>query len=204
MKALTRNFIKEGLNMDNEQYVEQIRADSQSLAYGSDVATALLEEFPLMSDRHFSLLDVGPRTATGTNLIAQIFHPISWTRLKAKVTAIDLEPEFAERARAAFPDVDYQVGDIFQHEVKYDIVTCSHTIEHVPDPGQFFSRLKYLAKQVVVLAGPYNEPADRRIPGHINSIGDEFFTYNTPTRLKIYKSPHWHNGDCFIAVYRLV
>jgi 2-polyprenyl-3-methyl-5-hydroxy-6-metoxy-1,4-benzoquinol methylase len=189
--------------MNSEEKIEKVRADSQSIAYGSDIAQVLQQEYPLGDERYVSMLDVGPRTATGTNVIAQLFHPLSWSRLKVNVVAMDIDPLFAAQAREAFPDIRYEVDDIFKHEQKYDIVVCSHTIEHVEDPGAFFKRLTYLAKELVILAAPYKEPEHNRIPGHINTIGDEFFKQFTPNRLQIYKSPHWHNGDCFIAVYRI-
>jgi hypothetical protein len=202
LRNLHSTFNKLGI-MNSEEKIEKVCADSLSVVFGSDVAQVSHQDYPLGDERYVSMLDVDPRTATGTNVIAQLFHPLSWSKLKVNIAAMDIDPLFAAQAREAFPDIRYEVDGIFKHEQKYDIVVCSHTIEHVEDPGAFFKRLTYLAKKFLIVVVPYKEPEHNRILGHINTIGDDFFKQFTPNWLQIYKSPDWHNGDCFIAVYRI-
>jgi 2-polyprenyl-3-methyl-5-hydroxy-6-metoxy-1,4-benzoquinol methylase len=184
------------------QNQERIRDDAQSVAYASDIARVVQEELTNYEDRWYSVLDIGPRTATGTQHLATLFHPLSWSRIKFDVTAMDIDEAYQQIAKERYPDLNYMIGDVTKLQDQFDVVICSHVIEHVPDPFTFFESIRRLAKKLLIVAAPYKEPDASRIPEHVNSIGDAFFERFPPGRLWIYKSPHWHNGECFIAVYR--
>jgi SAM-dependent methyltransferase len=182
----------------------QIRTDAQSLGFASDLCHVLQEELATDGTVRLSLLDVGARTAAGSNLIAQVFHPASYVQIKLDVTALDLEADHAEEARALYPEVRYRVGDVREVTDRFDVVTCSHTLEHLADPGAVLEHMRAIAKRLVVIAAPYKEELGPDIANpskHLYSFGDAFFEAHGPRRLDVYNSPHWYTSDCFVAVY---
>ncbi len=182
----------------------EIRADAQSLGFAVDLCHVLQREWGhLNADTRMTLLDMGARSATGSNLIAQSFHPHSWSRLKLEVTALDIEPIYAAGAHDRFPDVDYRVGDVLDLEGQWDIVTCSHTLEHLTDPRPVMRKLLALARKQVVIAAPWTEPTASRADGHLFTFDEHFFEDFPATHFEAYRSPHWHDSECFIASYTL-
>jgi 2-polyprenyl-3-methyl-5-hydroxy-6-metoxy-1,4-benzoquinol methylase len=184
----------------------EIRSDAQSLGFHTDVCVVLREELETDHEVRLTLLDVGARTATGSNLMAQVFHPKSYSQIKITVTALDIDETHRDEALRRFPDIRYQVADVRDVKDQYDIVTCSHTLEHVVDPGPVLEHLRRIAKRLVVIAAPYRESLGEGIPNPSNhqfSFDDEFFARYEPHRMIVYRSPHWSSGDCFLAVYRL-
>jgi SAM-dependent methyltransferase len=132
-----------------------------------------------------------------------VHHPAAYTRLKFDpVGGIDLDPNFEFTAKVEFPDIHPMTGDIANlPEKSWDIVTCSHTIEHVEDPAAFVNLLKRLARKYLLLACPYAEKD--LSPGHIVSI--DYFMLNSLgfQVVQIYESHHWHNGVCCMALMAL-
>lgn len=182
----------------------QIRADSQSLGFAVDLCHVIQEELRTERAVRLTLLDVGARTACGSNLMAQVFHPGSYSQIKLDVTALDIDPTHQEEARARYPDVRYRLEDIHSLRDSYDVVTCSHTLEHMDDPGTFLERLRGIAKRLVIIAAPYGEVLDGSAPNPSNhkfTFDEEFFSAYPPSRLSVYRSPHWSASDCFVAVY---
>ncbi|MFT4260877.1 MAG: class I SAM-dependent methyltransferase [Candidatus Woesearchaeota archaeon] len=63
-------------------------------------------------------------------------------------------------------DINCIEMDIFDYkpEGKYDIVLCQQVLEHVDDPKKFYSKLKSLSKDIIVISVPYgswhNTPFD--------------------------------------------
>lgn len=182
----------------------RIRAESQSLGFAVDLCRVLQEELATERPLRLTLLDVGARTASGSNLIAQVFHPDAYTLIKLDVTALDIEPTLAEFARAHYPDVEYVVADVMAFHGRYDVVTCSHVLEHLADPGTVLEHLRTIARRLVVVAAPYGEILDELNPNpsqHLFSFDERFFEEHPPKRLERFRSPHWVAGDCFVAVY---
>ena len=90
----------------------------------------------------------------------------------------------------------YIVGDIFnldKHD-RWDLVICSHTIEHVPDPDRFLGRLINLARDFVILACPYKENPESLIPEHLHSIDDAFLERHHPI------STYTYNGIVLVSI----
>ena len=182
----------------------QIRSDSQSLGFAVDLCHILQEELATDDTVRLSLLDVGARTAAGSNLMAQVFHPESYVQILLNVTALDLDDAHQEEAGALYPDVLYRVDDIRDVRDRYDVVTCSHTLEHLAEPGPILEQMRSIARRLVVIAAPYRERLDASIPNpsrHLYSFDDDFFESHPPRRLVVYNSPHWYASDCFVAVY---
>lgn len=183
---------------------DEVRADSQSLGFAVDLCRVIQEELATEREIRLTLLDVGARTASGSNLIAQVFHPDAYTQIKLDVTALDLEATHAEEARVRYPAVRYRVGDVRSIRDRYDVVTCSHTLEHLADPGPVLEHLRTIARRLVIVAAPYDERLDGSRPNpsrHLFTFDEHFFARHPPARLEVFRSPHWSAGDCFLAVY---
>jgi hypothetical protein len=175
----------------------RMRCDSQSLHYYSDISASMSRHIP--GHNTFSLLDVGPRTGAGLAFLRLVHHPLAYTRLKLDpVAGIDLDPMFAQVAGLEFPDIKPMVGDIYDLEPKsWDIVTCSHTIEHIPEAEEFVKQLENLARKYVILACPFAESP--LSDDHVRSIDYKFFTSLGFYDVQIYESQHWHNGVVCMA-----
>jgi SAM-dependent methyltransferase len=174
------------------------RCDSQSLSYYGDISRFISSR--VKSFETLSLLDVGPRTGVGLALLRLLHHPRAFTRLKFDpVVGIDLDPAFEAIAKREFPDIEARTGDIFDLAPKsFDIVTCSHTIEHLDDAVSFVRQLENIARKYLVLACPFEE----RRPlsdGHLDSIGRSFFDRVGIEDVEVYESFHFHNGMCCLA-----
>ena len=136
--------------------------------------------------------------------MAQVFHPDSYVQIKLDVTALDLDDAHEAEACELYPEVRYRVGDVRAVRDRYDVVTCSHTLEHLADPGPVLEKMRSIARRLVVIAAPYREALAPSIPNpsrHLYSFDDAFFDEHPPRRLIVYNSPHWYTSDCFLAIY---
>jgi SAM-dependent methyltransferase len=177
----------------------RLRCDSQSLVYYGDISRFLSTR--LLGFETLSLLDVGPRTGAGLALLRLLHHPSAFTRLKFDpVVGIDLDPSFEAIVRREFPDVRGMTGDIFDLEPRsFDIVTCSHTIEHVEDMPPFVAQLERLARRAVVLACPFEE-REPLSDGHVQRIDAKTLNSMGFTDVEVYESFQFHNGLCCLAI----
>jgi SAM-dependent methyltransferase len=178
------------------------KCDPQTLSFMSDISTQLRKLYPNIEPQVKDVLDVGARTAIGSWFLHKLHHPRSFSAVKMNVTAIDIANNFKEYSNIFFPDIEYLVGDIFDLPPQSrDIVICSHTIEHVPDPKVFIEQLCKIAREFVIVACPYEEPASNLIPGHVHSISQEFINQFDCELLEVYTSMHWHQSKaCIFAI----
>lgn len=146
-----------------------------------------LNNFPI--DSEFSVLDVGPSWGLGTNLLANLYKR-PYLGYKLDVTALDITDYHLPYIRAFCPYVRHDVIDLFDIEQQYDIVICSHVIEHVEKPLDFVRQLINTAKRMVFLAAPYNEK-EPRASEHINTIDDNFLSELNAEKIEIIKSAGW-------------
>lgn len=200
MTSDTMTFLPLPANATDSQLL-RLRCDSQSMAFYGNISQFIGEN--LTEFATYSLLDVGPRTGAGLAYLRLVHHPASFSRLKFDpVTGIDLDPSFELTAHREFPDIVGMTGDIFKlPEKNWDVVVCSHTIEHIPAAEAFVEQLVRLARRYVVLACPYSER--ELTPGHVRSIDYAFFQKAGFPIVKIYESHHWHNGVCCLALRRV-
>lgn len=136
------------------------------------------------------VLDVGAASGAGSNVLASLYSGI-FLGYQARVEAVEIEPYWVRYVRARFPLLHYTVADAWdlRPDRPWDIVTCSHTIEHVERPVAFARHLQSLARQGVLINAPYNETD--RIPGHINTIDDDFLAQAGAEDIRILDSPAW-------------
>lgn len=180
-----------------ESQLMKLRCDSQSLQYYADISQFLSSR--ILEHTTLSLLDVGSRTGAGLGFLRLVHHPAAFTRLKLDpVAGIDIDPMFEQVACSEFPDIQGMTGDIFDlPEKSWDIVCCSHTIEHILNAEQFVQQLMRIARHSVVLACPFAE--NPLGPDHCRSIDYEFFKSLGIPDVKVYESQHWHSGMVCLA-----
>ena len=188
-------------NVDDDRLL-RMRCDSQSLHFYGDISRFLAQR--VTGFETLSLLDVGSRTGAGTALLRLLHHPLAFTRLKFDpVVGLDLNPDVLRIIGKEFKDISAVCDDIFNlEENSYDVVVCSHTIEHLPEIAPFVAQLEKIARRYIVLACPVNE----RLPasdGHIQIITTETFAELGYTDVEVYESFHFHNGLCGLAFKKL-
>jgi 2-polyprenyl-3-methyl-5-hydroxy-6-metoxy-1,4-benzoquinol methylase len=179
------------INMSYE--VVENKLNPQSIQFMIDIIPTIRKLFLVQQSKSsISVLDVGPRTGAGSALLQKLYSPTTNSKIKMHVTALDIDDKFQEYANFCYPNLEYRIGDIYsiKNEI-WDLVICSHTIEHVPNPEQFLSRLQELANDYVIIACPYNENEESLFPGHLHSIKDSFIDRFHPIIKCIYDSPYW-------------
>ena len=146
-------------------------------------------------------IDVGAASCFGTRLLATL-HASHFVYSRMEVDAIDYVPDRARWVMATVPEVNYQVKDLYDLPPKsWDIVVCSHVIEHVPEPEKFIAKLREICRGFAFVFSPYNE--NPLIPGHINTITEVDYA-PLPCETHLIKSMGWHPDKpddlCILAV----
>ena len=123
----------------------------QSISFYSDISFVIQKLYP--GNNFLEILDVGSRTGAGANFLGQMFSVNSYSRIKSEVTALDISDEFLEYSNSFNRYIKkYIVDDIANVKDIYDLVVCSHTIEHVPNPDEFIKILCNLSRRHVIIA----------------------------------------------------
>jgi trans-aconitate methyltransferase len=152
----------------------------------------LLRDWPRDLPAH--VLDVGTASGAGANLLGQLYaSPILGPRLI--VDAMELHPWMARYARAKLPFVRrYIVADVRNYwtEEPWDLVLCSHTLEHVRDWEPFVAALRRLATHWVLVYTPWQE--EPRIPEHAITVDETLLARAGAERHWIIESPAWYRG----------
>lgn len=196
---MSRNIVFNPLPPEpTDSQLMRVRCDSQSACFYADISQYLDRRIP--GFQQLSLLDVGPRTGSGLALLRLMHHPGAFGRLKFDpVAGLDIDPSFEAITRIEFPDIHPMTGDLFDiASDSWDVVICSHTIEHVEEAEAFVRQLMVVARRYVVIACPFNEK--NRIPGHVRTIDYEFFNDLGFDDIHVYPSPQWHSGMVCLAM----
>ena len=177
----------------------RLRCDSQSMHFYADISHYLVRQ--LTQFETLSVLDVGARTGAGSALLRLLHHPWAYTRLKFDpVVALDVDPEIVRFVQNEFKDIHAICDDIKNvSERAYDVVVCSHTIEHVDDLQGFLKQLERVARRCVVLACPINEELPLS-EGHIRVITPAMLEEHGYSDIQVFESFHFHNGLCGLAI----
>lgn len=184
-----------GINTDRlENWV-----NPQSMAFMVDLMPVIRSLFK--NGRVLRVLDVGSRSGAGVALLNKLYGPASMSKVKMDITCLDIESTFKGYFDDNFPEIDYVVGDIFELEETFDLVICSHVIEHVAKADEFLARLRQLATEYVVLNCPFMESPDSLSPGHVQSIDIGFLERNDCHMKKIYEGLYWRQGAMVISVF---
>jgi SAM-dependent methyltransferase len=143
------------------------------------------------SKKILEVLDVGTATGAGANLLATLFKG-EFFGVKMKVDALDRKNnKYDPYPIISFPNINYIVADIFDLDknITWDLIVCSHTIEHMSDPFPFITQLQKLARRWVLIYCPFDEYT--LIPGHEISITKDIVDSLQPSVVEILDSPGW-------------
>ena len=154
----------------------------------ADDIQAFFRRFPYGS--RFSILDVGPGTAAGSEWLASIYRrkTLGYT---ATVETIDIDDTFLRYQKVMLPYIKPMLGRMEDLTKTYDVVIASHVIEHVDDPVQFCSDLQRMSRGVVIVCAPFEERKDQMTSGHLHSLDDEFLKKLEPVSLRKIESAGW-------------
>jgi SAM-dependent methyltransferase len=137
------------------------------------------------------VLDVGTGSGAGASLLATLYSGqiLGYT---LKVDALDRAPHVQRYARAKFPLINYMIGEAWdlRGDRPWEVVICSHLIEHMDDPIGFARHLQSLASQWVLIYAPYNET--NPIPGHKVILDDDLLAKMGAQDVEIIASPGWN------------
>lgn len=169
----------------------ELVSGAQSKQFMADLLPTLqtyLREYP--RGHVFDVLDVGPGTGHGSNLLASMYATAEFG-YRMRVTALDISDTYRDYFRAVCRYVRFVHEDLNDHDRVYDIVLASHVIEHVPDPIPFCRLMQARSRGRVFVIAPFNEPADRLTPGHINVLDEEFLEELDPLEVDRVPSAAW-------------
>ncbi len=141
------------------------------------------------------VLDVGTASGAGPALLSQL-HSGRFFGPRLRIDAIDLIRRYQAYARRAFPLVHYICGDLFQYEPgrRWDLVLCSHTIEHLADPAPLIQHCRQRARKWALFYAPFEEK--ELIPGHLRAITRDYVESFHPIKIEVLTSPGWlHPSD---------
>ena len=167
--------------------------NAQSIGFMIELISRLtgrMAQLPRQAE--FTVLDVGCRTGAGSSLLGEAF-PSHFTYSRLAVDTLDIDPTFREYQIARWPYIrQARIGNLFDLEDNsYDIVVCSHTIEHFRDPGPFVRKLQSVGRLLTAVYCPYNE--SNPISGHF-CISPEFVDSFSPLDKEIFDSWWWRKG----------
>jgi 2-polyprenyl-3-methyl-5-hydroxy-6-metoxy-1,4-benzoquinol methylase len=146
--------------------------------------------FDAPANIHKTVLDIGPQTFAGTELLQRLHGESTFCQLKLDVTGIDIHDKFDTFRRIIAPSTKFIKGNVFDLDREFDLIICSHVIEHVPDPIAFIARLKAISRDHLIVACPWNEePLTTK--GHVNSIDKAFVRRTGATGLQISTNFMW-------------
>ncbi|MDE3814297.1 methyltransferase domain-containing protein [Sinorhizobium meliloti] len=147
-----------------------------------------MRKFPQKT--HFSILDVGPGAAFGSNLLASMYQT-PFLGYTATVHTTDIIDHYIKFAKVFCPNVVTHQADIYDVAKSYDIVIASHVIEHVPKWRSFVKRLKELSRGIAIVCSPYRENPEMLTRGHCNIFDDEMLEEMKPEHVQLTESPAW-------------
>lgn len=198
--------------MEKIRNVDPVWLDSESVPQSLQFMIDILPTVRRLTNgwpkgRVLRVLDVGAASGAGANLLATM-HCGYFFEVKMSVDALDTEPRFKPYADQHFPKINYIVGNIHELDdtTTWDLIICSHTLEHIPDYQSFVSELQRRARYWVLIYSPYNEK--RRIPIHVNSFNEDTFKGREPIISEVVESPGWRTLDpeeirkCILIVMR--
>jgi 2-polyprenyl-3-methyl-5-hydroxy-6-metoxy-1,4-benzoquinol methylase len=144
--------------------------------------------------RAVEVLDVGTASGAGAALLADLYSG-SFFGAAMRVQVIDLVRRYKPYATRAFPRIEYICGDLFQYEPEktWDLVMCSHTIEHFSDPTPLIEHCRHRARRWALFYAPFNER--KRISGHLRSIDLGYVNGLDPVAVEVLESPGWKHPE---------
>ena len=177
----------------------------QSLHFAADMLAVMRDDlYDLRCFDHLTYLDVGAGPGHGAAFFQRLFQ---FGSPSLDVTALDQSPRWNEIYTALHVDVSLKFisSDIFDLDEKsYDIVGCSHVIEHLsPEYAvKFVNQLKLISRKFLVIICPWNESPELH-PAHKYKIDESFLNVLAPDTIKFFNSFGWsHPNGCVGMIFR--
>jgi SAM-dependent methyltransferase len=143
-----------------------------------------------------TMLDAGCATGAGADLLG-LLHQTNANGHRYQVTGIDLETESSFNkpyADANFPHMTYVFGDIFEiGNNSFDVVVCSHVIEHFKEPSRFMRKLQSISRLFALFYCPFEEK--HLLKWHLRSINRTFIEAFDPSFVEVRESLGWRHPD---------
>jgi 2-polyprenyl-3-methyl-5-hydroxy-6-metoxy-1,4-benzoquinol methylase len=143
-------------------------------------------------DRVLEVLDVRTGSGAGANLLATL-HRSVFFGVQMKVDAMDISSAYKAYADVHFPDITYAVGNLFDlpPDRTWDLIICSHVIEHLTDPAPLIGEISRRARHWAVFCAPFEEK--NLLEGHLISITAKMIAglRIQPLSVKVMTSPGW-------------
>ncbi|MEQ1809229.1 MAG: class I SAM-dependent methyltransferase [Terricaulis sp.] len=143
-----------------------------------------------------SVLDAGCGSGAGAELLGSL-HRSTFLGHRYDMTGIDLYDTYKRYADQAYLNMKYQIGDIHEMEAQsFDVVICSHVIEHFNDPTAFMKQLQNISRYFALFYCPLNEVKlldEGR--GHLRSIDPAFVEGFDPAFVEVRQSLAWRHPD---------
>jgi len=94
------------------------------------------------------VLEIGCNTGEFCWLLEQKYEVI--------IRGVDINQEAISRAKSKYPDMNFQLIDLFEVEGSYDVIYMQHVIEHLKNPKKALKHIKNLLKDkgVFILSCP--------------------------------------------------
>lgn len=136
------------------------------------------------------LIDVGAGSCIGTNLLAAL-HSDHTVYSRFEIEAIDYIPVRKRWVQSQYPMIRYRAGDA--HDLpdrNWDIVVCSHVVEHLEQPRPFIDALRRICRGFAFIYSPYNEI--ERIAAHRCTITEATYADIPACSTEVFRSVGWH------------
>jgi len=179
-------------NDDFDFVINQWR--TQNIFFALDTMAILGDElYNYPHGSSMTYLDVGAGPGFGTEFIADLFSdPQGAIHLECR--ALELSTQWQRIYPALNSHLSISTENLFDIPDKsFDIVACSHVIEHLePDDAvNFVKKLSAVAREFAIVTCPFKEPEPRH-PSHIHSIDENFINRLNPTSFEVLKSFGWN------------
>jgi 2-polyprenyl-3-methyl-5-hydroxy-6-metoxy-1,4-benzoquinol methylase len=154
------------------------------------------------------VLDVGTDTGAGADLLARLHRGdlILWPKMK--VDGFDIDATCKDSAMENCTAIrEYIVNPGGLHclepaERAWDIVVCSHVIEHLADPGPLILECRRRARHFAIFYAPFEEKP--LLPYHLFRVKRRWVKGLRPVRWGLNYSPGWqppHQSNVWRAVW---
>lgn len=202
--ALKRNLYVDSFRNGGDAEKFEYVFGAQSMQFVADLLPHIHETMLAHYGRfdELSLVDVGAGSCMGTNLLAAL-HSDHVVYSKLKIDAVDYIDLRQRWVKALYPKVHHQVADLFDLPSRnWDLVLCSHVVEHVENPRPFIEKLMDICKGFAFIYTPFEERD--LIPHHLSTITRDTYSGIERCRLEVIKSMGWR-GDmpgeyCLLAI----
>jgi len=171
-------------------------AHRQTLTFYTDIWEIVFDEARKIGKPKIRILDVGSGSGIGAQVLGILLK--NARGISFEIFANDYSENYEPYARAYFDEITFLVGPVGKINDQFDIVLCSHLVEHFDNPFPFIANLRRLAQHALILYAPFQETPLSN--GHLYRF-DECDLVKMGARFhKIILSKGWRGGNCFVAV----